>query len=274
MSKLIDIKGQKFNYLTVLDKNPIPSKYKTHKEMEWICQCDCENQRIVRSSDIRKGKTKSCGCKQHLGTHLKTNTPEYRIYKGMIQRCYNSNKTEYYYYGGRGITVCEEWLSKTNGFETFLKDMGERPDPSYSLDRIDSSKNYCKENCRWATPDEQWENRKQISLSIRKYQFETDKTAIYPKEDKLWAISYCLLGIASESGELCGKYKKMIRDNGFELSASVKKSLIDEAGDLAWYLSQLCTELNVSMEYVFKNNLSKLTSRKERGVIHGSGDNR
>jgi len=152
--------------------------------------------------------------------------------------------------------------------------MGPKPNPSYSLYRIDSNGNYCKENCKWATPQEQWDNRKQISLSVKTYQDKTANTAIYPKDDKLWSVSYCLLGIGSEAGELCGIYKKMIRDNCFDLTAEVKRKIIDEAGDLAWYLSQLCTELDVSLEYVLKHNIEKLRSRQERGKLQGSGDNR
>ena len=269
MSGLINIMGKKFNSLTILER---AENKEGRKESRWICKCDCGNiTKSIPSSDIRLGKIKSWGCKQHIGTHGKSNTSEYKIYKGIIQRCYNKNKTEYHYYGARGIKVCERWRYS---FENFLEDMGNRPNPSYSIDRIESSKDYCKDNCKWATPDEQWNNRKQISLSIRKYQHETAKSAIYPNNDKLWAISYCLLGIGSESGEICGKYKKMIRDNGFELTAEIKKELVDEAGDLAWYLSQLCTELDVSLEYVFKNNISKLKDRQKRNVISGSGDNR
>lgn len=266
-SRLIDLKGKQFNYLKVLSRDSAVST----GEAYWICECHCGIIKSISSSDLRKGKTKSCGCmRTHPSTtHGMSNSSEYKIYKGMIQRCTNKNKTEYRYYGGRGITVCDTWKGS---FEKFLEDMGLRPNPSYSLDRMDSNGPYSKENCRWATPDEQWENRKQISLTVNKYQFQTAKTAIYPKEDKILAISYCLLGLAGEAGEVCGKFKKVMRDGGFDITSKVRKEISAEIGDVAWYISQLCTELGLSLDTVLRNNLSKLEKRKAAGTICGSGD--
>lgn len=87
--------------------------------------------------------------------HGYSRTPTYYTWEGIIQRCNNSNDDSYYLYGGRGITVCEEWKLFTN----FLKDMGEKPNRR-SLDRIDNDKGYYKENCRWATPRQQALNRR------------------------------------------------------------------------------------------------------------------
>jgi len=83
-----------------------------------------------------------------------------RIYRGIINRCYNKNNERYKDYGGRGITVCERWLDKNNGFENFFKDMGSRPGTKYQLHRIDNDENYCPENCRWVSPKQNSRNRR------------------------------------------------------------------------------------------------------------------
>lgn len=80
----------------------------------------------------------------------KENPIEYRTYRAMLDRCSNKNNPSYKHYGGRGIAVCERWLGK-DGFRNFLNDLGNRPAGKYSLDRVDSNKNYSPDNCRWAT---------------------------------------------------------------------------------------------------------------------------
>ena len=89
--------------------------------------------------------------------HGMTSTPEYETWGRVIQRCTNPNNGKYEYYGGRGITVCEEWA---NSFIAFFNDMGEKPSPEYSIERIDNEDGYHKDNCRWATFQEQSENRR------------------------------------------------------------------------------------------------------------------
>ena len=84
--------------------------------------------------------------------------------KGMIQRCYNKNNPSYKDYGGRGITVCERWLDKENGNENFCEDMGKKPSPKHSIDRINNNGNYEPSNCRWVTKAEQNNNTRQNHL--------------------------------------------------------------------------------------------------------------
>lgn len=90
-------------------------------------------------------------------THGLSDTAEYRTYRAMIQRCTDENNAGWIYYGGRGITICDRW---SESFENFLADMGKHPGVGFSLDRIDTDGNYCKENCRWATRTEQNNNTK------------------------------------------------------------------------------------------------------------------
>lgn len=94
-------------------------------------------------------------------THGLSDTRLYSIYRDILQRCLNEENDQYYLYGGRGITICKEWLQ----FENFYKDMGEKP-KGLSIDRIDNSKGYCKENCRWATPKEQARNRRDNTILV------------------------------------------------------------------------------------------------------------
>lgn len=132
----------------------------------YLCKCDCGNTKQYSHSSLMSGRVKSCGClnkelqqkfKDNLVTHGLSSNPCYRVWVDMIKRCTNENSNNYYNYGGRGITVCNEWL---NSFEKFYKDMGERPGPEYSIDRKDTNGNYEPNNCKWSTDKEQANNRR------------------------------------------------------------------------------------------------------------------
>jgi hypothetical protein len=133
---------------------------------QWVCRCDCDGGKEIPVSAyaLKAGLTKSCGCsrleaKNRL-THGETSrwefTPEYRCWTGMKARCSNPNKSNYRFYGGRGILVSDRWI---NSYETFLSDMGRMPSPKHTLDRIDPDGNYEPGNVRWATWSEQQRNR-------------------------------------------------------------------------------------------------------------------
>ena len=128
-------------------------------EGRWNCRCECGSSKIVLSGNLRKGATKSCGClnKEVHVTHGMNRTPIYFIYHSMKSRCYNKNDKNYHNYGGRGIAVCDRWLES---IENFVYDMGDKPTPSHSIDRIDNDGNYTPYNCKWSTPREQVLNRR------------------------------------------------------------------------------------------------------------------
>lgn len=109
-------------------------------------------------------------------------------------------------------------------------------------------------------------------MTFSEYQKESRKTAIYPDAGKNFI--YPTLGLAGESGEVAEKIKKVLRDKGGVADNPTKQEIAKELGDVMWYLSQIASELGLSLEEVVSENLKKLFSRKNRGVIKGSGDNR
>lgn len=137
--------GEVFNYWTLVE-------YKS-EEKKWLARCICSKEKLVYIDHLTSGKSKSCSC-QTKGTHKMTGSPEYRSWSAAKNRCENINNDRYSSYGGRGIKMSPEW---SKSFETFLADMGNRP-LNTSLDRINVDGDYCKENCRWATPKEQSNN--------------------------------------------------------------------------------------------------------------------
>ncbi len=138
-----------------------------HGHARWDCQCLCGTRRAVLSSSLVRRISLSCGCRNRevatalSTTHGKSETPEHQIWCHMRSRCHIPTDTGYHNYGGRGITVCDEWRES---FAAFFEDMGERPSSEHSIDRIDNDGNYEPGNCRWATTKEQARNTRRSRM--------------------------------------------------------------------------------------------------------------
>ena len=154
--------GSVFTRLTVLKS--FSKDGKTVSE----CICECGKVKILSLRNLITGATKSCGCIKRDGVNKKhgmCKTSEYVAWSSMKSRCYKPLTSWYKAYGGRGIGVCREWR---DSFDSFINDMGPKPSPDYSLDRIDVNGDYSPNNCRWATLETQSENKRN-SIKIMIY---------------------------------------------------------------------------------------------------------
>lgn len=158
MPARLNLLGEKFGRLTVIGDAGSTKSGKS----KWHCLCECGSELDVPCGTLRSLHTTSCGCISKEMVIARNTThgfadrvPEYRTWQAMRDRCLNPNTAKAKNYSARGILICPEWSS----FEQFFVDMGLRPSPQHSLDRINNNGNYCKENCRWAPASQQAQNK-------------------------------------------------------------------------------------------------------------------
>lgn len=211
VSSVKDRVGERIGKLVVIERaaNKIEVAKSGKKSVRacWLCKCDCGNEIVVSGHNLSKALsnpnstagTRSCGCLMGKGglKHGQSETNVYRAWNSMIQRCTNPNSTAYASYGGRGIKVCDEWLT----FEGFVKEMGERQD-DMTLERINNELSYSKDNCKWATRKEQANNRrtnvkleyngKVMNISQWASEFGLSKVSLKARIERGWSVERAL----------------------------------------------------------------------------------
>lgn len=198
----VDITGQKFGRLTVLS---VHQSSHPGSRTKWLCQCECGNTTIVTISRLRNGKTKSCGClrketcRKNFTIHGSYKLPLHAVWNTMLSRCNNKNSSSYLDYGGRGISVCEEW-HKYELFEAWAFSHGYIS--GLTIERVNNEKGYNPENCIWISKRQQARNKRNtrylsfngVSKSVLDWSDEVgiSTSTIYARIRMGWSIKDAL----------------------------------------------------------------------------------
>lgn len=259
-----DLSYQKFGKLTALYRVNDYVSPSGNKRVQWMCLCDCGNYTIVQASRLKSGNTKSCGCRRieiakenavKNTKHGEISTRLYKIWSGIKARCYGPYMQDYKYYGGRGITMCDEWRYDFIAFRDWALSHGYHDD--LTIDRIDVNGNYYPENCRWITVKEQCNNTR-----VNRYITWNDVTKTKTQWAEEYGMSSELLGYRLDHGGM---------DIGEALTTPVEnyhyityhgetKSLVEWTKELDLPYDQIKARLNLlkwSVEKAFDTPLMK-----------------
>ncbi|MBE6943840.1 MAG: hypothetical protein E7453_06220 [Ruminococcaceae bacterium] len=162
MGKTIDLTGQRFGQLLVIQRVENHIRPNGKHESQWLCRCECGVIKNIEGRKLRAGRSKSCGCRQShktfgRQTHGLSGTRLYLIWTNMKQRCLNENDSDFHRYGGRGITIYDRWTQDFEVFYNWAITNGYRED--LSIDRIDNDMGYFPDNCRWVSKKVQNSNK-------------------------------------------------------------------------------------------------------------------
>jgi hypothetical protein len=205
MTKKLELTGQTFGKWLVLREGNTYISPRGYKKATWVCECTCilangKKCGVVKTlvaTKLKSGRTskcKSCSIRIDNIKHnncIKKRTKEYSAWSSLKSRCINPNHRQYKDYGGRGITICDDWLT----FNGFFADMGLAPSKSHSIDRINNDLGYCKSNCRWSTKTQQVINRRVPSKNTSGY-----RGVRWCKRDKLWVATIGINGKTKSLG--------------------------------------------------------------------------
>mgnify|MGYP007003809897 CR=1 FL=1 len=203
MGKRQNLIGEKFGRLEVISE---AGRSKQGRRL-WKCKCTCGNETILNTNVLISGTTKSCGClrnevaRERMTTHGISNSRLFSIWSAMKKRCYNKNFFQYNHYGGRGITICPEWLHNFQAFYDWAMANGYRDD--LTIERKNNDKGYSPDNCRWATNKEQQNNKRTNRILTLNGETHT----------------------VSEWGEITGLNRRLIEDRITRLGWSDEKAL-------------------------------------------------
>ncbi len=214
MSGFIDLTGDRFSRLVVLSQAESYIQPNGKKVVMWNVRCNCGKEFVVSGASLRSGNTQSCGCynkqrtRETQTTHAQSRTRLYTIWQGMKQRCHNPNAINYSNYGGRGITVCDEWERSFENFYGWA--MANGYDSSLSIDRIDNNKGYSSYNCRWVDMSIQEANRRLLRRNTSGY-----RGVCWDKENSKWAVSVTVHGKNNRVGRFKSLKEAVTARNNF-----------------------------------------------------------